>query len=725
MIFYSTTEAELFDWDITERSMTDIKATGFDSVYLEYRNTKASRSNPRFQKWLTRYCQLCRNLEIEVAMDMHIKSISTHLHEYHPEVFTDPLQVQYVEVLEGNFTLKTEGEPLHWGIEKAYLITHASEIKLREAKDVTLDLTQTSIQIEGGGCAMTEVKGPSVSTRAFSLLGHSSGELMLITRVRYTYADRDMGHPDLLDALPRILETMASQERPVRGFMWDEPHFGFAFFPKNGRAISDRLYERFEERFGYDLRSRLIELWWNLSGKDSSLVRLHYAELLEGELAALEARFVKETELFNQNSAGGHSGFLGMHRTMHEELSDDFFIGCSDYFRHNQFTSSGFTDSVFERDDSMLTFFRVAQSLALDSRDGEAWSNNWGFRPTEAHHRYYLPLMGLMRIRWIAHTYHDSMQFGPGYPDHPLWKDMKGHLREHTELFDALEGTQPTADTAVVYNWKVLARYHDASIHTHRRDLLLLSKQLMQQGTQFLFITDEMLVDATIENGVFVTRIGSFKRLILPWADLLEPGAFDTLELLAAAKIEVILFGSPAELTADGTDVRDRFGALIDGVVGDPIKASLGSEITLKDQAFTFAPKEIQPNFESNPKSTYADYLNLYPITPIKGTASIAHVEDRCIGVSKGSIHYFGFDLPYCPGAVKLVIQGWRSPLPKGAILIQSENSEAEYLGVCGEFGEPVSGNLEWEGHPILLEDVHYALFQLQDCEITTLLIKQ
>lgn len=207
----------------------------------------------------------------------------------------------------------------------------------------------------------------------------------------------------------------------------------------------------------------------------------------------------------------------------------------------------------------MLTFFRMAQSLALDSRDGEAWSNNWGFHPTEAHHRYYLPLMGIMNIRWIGHTSHDSIQFGPGYPHHPLWKTLPGHLRNHRKLLNALQGARPLADTGVLYNWKAMARHPDTTIHTHRRNLLLLSKQLMRQDTQFLFLSDGMLAERRIRGTSFDTRIGTFLRLIVPWADLLEPEAFTALERMAKAGIELILFGAPAEYTADGADVRYRF----------------------------------------------------------------------------------------------------------------------------------------------------------------------
>ena len=39
MIFYAMTEAETFDPAIALRGLADIKAKGFDSIYLEFRNT--------------------------------------------------------------------------------------------------------------------------------------------------------------------------------------------------------------------------------------------------------------------------------------------------------------------------------------------------------------------------------------------------------------------------------------------------------------------------------------------------------------------------------------------------------------------------------------------------------------------------------------------------------------------------------------------------------------
>jgi hypothetical protein len=50
MIFYAMTEAETFDPAISTRSLTDIKAKGFDSICLEFRNTRAPHRSPRFRQ---------------------------------------------------------------------------------------------------------------------------------------------------------------------------------------------------------------------------------------------------------------------------------------------------------------------------------------------------------------------------------------------------------------------------------------------------------------------------------------------------------------------------------------------------------------------------------------------------------------------------------------------------------------------------------------------------
>lgn len=701
MIFYSTTEAELFDFSITERGLSDIKTTGFDSIYLEYRNMKADCSSPRFQEWLSAFCRLCEEADMKLVIDTHMRAMNQHFRQEKPEVYSDALKYAYFNLQDGKFELSTTGEVLHWDIEKAYLIERVSGEQLKACRDVTAQVRSGRVHMEGGGCAMTETTGQSVALREFSVEGVNEGELMLVSRHRYLYVDFDYGHPSLMDSVPDLFDMFGGEGRPCEGFMWDEPHFGFAFYPDQGRAISERLYAEFEAQFGYDLRGRLVELWWDVEGSDSAQVRLHYAELLETQLSKTEERYCDEAQVYAKSQGKERISYMGMHRTMHGELADDFYIGCADYFRHNRFTNHGFTDSVFERDDSMFTFFRFAQSLALDSRDGEAWSNNWGFKPTEAHHHYYFPLMGIMNIRWIGHTYHNSILFGPGYPDSDLWPTMPEHLKDHGALIDALAGAKVVADTAVLYNWKAMARYPSKYIHTHRRNLLLMSKQFAQQGTQFLFIDDEILAGAEIEGDDFVTRIGSFSRLIVPWADMLLPEAFVMLQKLAAAGVEILIFGTPAERTSDGACVKADFASLIGVEVQSALCIQFGDTIELEGASFTMAPEQVQENFSSNPAETYPDHYKRYQILVNGVEAAICR---------KGSVAYSGAELPFYPGALAQLVSGFSGSLPERGIAMLHADTLGEFVGICGEYGEPMQGALEWGGQSIDLSGQRYAL---------------
>jgi hypothetical protein len=56
MIFYAMTEAETFDPAISTRSLADLKSKGFDSIYFEYRNTRAPHSSPRFRAAVKHIC---------------------------------------------------------------------------------------------------------------------------------------------------------------------------------------------------------------------------------------------------------------------------------------------------------------------------------------------------------------------------------------------------------------------------------------------------------------------------------------------------------------------------------------------------------------------------------------------------------------------------------------------------------------------------------------------
>ncbi len=481
-IFYGITEAEVSDPRLLEAGIADVVSRGFHGVYFEYRNVHSGCIGERFRNALRAGCNKAQSLGLGVIVDGSYARLADVMRADSPEVFSDSLLPCRVPIEKGCFTLTFSDEIEHRSIERCWLIEKKTGGAAALLCDVTPRVHLAQAVTEGGGCAMTEVKGRALARLTYRLDGVEQGELFVVSRRRFDYTSIDLSHPKLRPYVSRWIAQYRGL--PLAGFAWDEPHFGFAFYRDNGRAISDHLYAVFQQRFGCDLRDRLADLWWDQPDGRSPLTRLHYAELLEQSLADLEADFARQAK---ERLEGSADGFIGIHRTMHEETGDDFYIGCCDYFRHNRHTSGGFTDSVFEREDSMATMLQLARSLAA-ANGGPAWNNSWGFQPREVHHAYYLRLMGAMQVRWLGHMYHSSLMFGPGYPNHPLWTTMKEHLAAHNQLLTALDGARPLPDTAVLYNWRAMAAFPDNYLHVHRRNLLLLGKALTYAQVQFQFV---------------------------------------------------------------------------------------------------------------------------------------------------------------------------------------------------------------------------------------------
>ena len=683
LIFYSLTEAELDNPRLLKRGLADVAARGFDSVYLEYRNVRSGCTTPRFQKAVQVFCQKARARGLNVVVDASYNRLAETIRTEAPEVFSDSLVPQRLPVRKGCFTLSLSDEILHRSIERCWLLEGA------RVRDVTPQVEFVQAVSDGGGCAMTEVKARAVARLTYRLKGIQHGEVLVVVRRRFEYASVDLSHPRLRRYVKRWLGTFDGL--PVNGFAWDEPHFGFAFWREDGRAISDRLYRRFQRRFGYDLRDRLADLWLDQPDGRSALTRLHYADLLEQSLAYLESDFSQQAH----RKLGRRSNvFLGIHRTMHEETSDDFFIGCCDYFRHNRHTSGGFTDSVFEREDSMVTMLHLSRSMAA-AGGGPAWNNSWGFVPKEEHHAYYLRLMGAMQVGWIGHTYHSSGQFGPGYPHHPLWATLAQHLTAHRKLHAALEWAKPVADTAVLYNWRALATFPGNYLHTHRRNLLLLGKALTYAQVQFQFVDEH-----------FLRLARRWRRVIVPWPDLLPPGTLARLGKLAAAGTDVLIFGPPAVRDAAGRPQAGAFARLC-GIRPVERSAELrleeGALLCCKGRTWRLAPAAVEPRYHSNERDSYPGHFKSYTLLPRPGTEVLATVRGRTVGVRRGGVTYFAAELPHFAGLPEALVSGSAGAPRDWALFAYQRGSQPLLAGVA-RHAQPRDATVVWLGSRIRLE---------------------
>ncbi len=707
MLFYGLTEAEVFDPAISARSLADIKSKGFDSIYLEFRNTRAPFRSPRFRAAAARVCEEARRVGLDVALDASLNHCAGDMVADHPELFTDSLAHNRVPVREGRFTLEVGwGDPSTRVLENAWLLRpQGASWQVEEVGSRCRLLTQTS---EGGGCAMTRQRGGAVTRQDWALDGVAAGELLVVVRQRFAYANRDLGHPAQGVYLDRMCDFAG--EHPVAGVVWDEPHFGFDFLD-DAYPVSERLYGVFAERFGYDLRTRLVDLWLDVAGRDSGKVRLDFAELLESQLALLEGDF-KRRALAHPKLGGRNPGLMvGIHRTMHEELSDDFRIGSVDYFRHNQGLTAGCTDSVFEREDSMVTMGLLARAMAALSPSGEAWNNSWGFRPTAEHLAYYLRLMGCLGVRWLGHVYHGSGMFGPGYPHHPTWAGMGGYLAAHRGLLDQLACATPAPDTAVLYHWRGLADFPGNYHHQHRRDLLMACLELSVAQAAITVVDPPTLAAGHAEAGRWATGLGNFRRIVALWPSRLEVAAWGALEQAAAAGVEVVLIGPPAWKNDSGADMHARWAALA-GCAPVAREAALampyGATVDIAGRAWVLDPGLLVPNWRSNPDNTYADNAKVWELA---GGEPIARWGERVIGIRRGTVTTVTTELPQIPGALAALLPVTPAA-PAGLFAFPYVRGDERLLVLCARHAAPVDGAFVWEGRRIVCRGCRHGVLR-------------
>ena len=617
-IFYALTEAEVRDPDLLRGGLEDVAAAGFDAVYLEYRNTHARFFSERFQHAVRRFFEEAERAGLRVIIDLAIGKAIPYVADETPELFVDAWQPVFVDVVDHEATVALPGDFLHHGFDGFWSLTGRVGWTVAGCERLgEPEITETIT--DGGGCAMTRESGRATCRVTLRFADLAAGSVMALRRDRFQYVYVDWGRPEITDWIDRMVDSAA--DLPVAGAFWDEPHHGFAFWPDGGRAISDALLADYERRTGGALIDVAPDLWFDVAGRDSGATRLAFNEMLEDRL------FGKE-QYFRDRALETWPGIeIGTHRTMHEELSDDFIIGCADYFRHNAALTSGYTDSVFEREDSMVTMLQMTRSLAAAYDLPNAWNNSWGFVPTEAHHAFYLPLMGAMGVRWLGHAYRHSHQFGPGYPQHPLWKTLPEHLALSVEVAERLDGCTMAADTAIVYNWRALASFAGPAIHLHRRELMLLTHQLTLGNVPVRFVRPEDLAG---------DGMSEYRRVIVPWADRLPAGALATLGRLGEAGVDVIFTGPPARFDADGADVAGEFAELVGGTARECAWVDAGEVTEIDGAGRKLDPVALTPTYHNNPANTFPEGFPRWEVAAAEGAEVIARAEGACVRRAAG-----------------------------------------------------------------------------------------
>lgn len=358
IIFYVLIDEEIEDFNIIIKSLKDIKKHNFDAIYLEYRGITLNINDPKVIRAVSFLIKEAKKLQIKVILGVGLNLIHNIIRNELPEAFLYTVTPYSVKLKKGEFSFETKfsgstimlpgstGEVLGYSIEKSWII-HKINNRLVRTLDVT-DRFKYKIDVEGGGCLMTREDEPIFMKFTGRIKDCTDdGELFVLIKGNRFISGIDLTNIKLHKIYKNFLNIYSGYK--LDGIACDEPGFSYCFAFGNARPISDNIYYIFKKRFGYSLKDNLLSLYFDIVGKKSYLVRYHYYLLLSDGLSNMERYLKKESK-----KVFGKDILIGIHRTMHEENSDDLYWGSIDYFKHNKGTSDGFTDSVFHREDSML-----------------------------------------------------------------------------------------------------------------------------------------------------------------------------------------------------------------------------------------------------------------------------------------------------------------------------------------------------------------------------------
>jgi hypothetical protein len=406
-----------------------------------------------------------------------------------------------------------------------------------------------------------------------------------------------------------LLEEYKKQNIHFDGFWWDEPGYYFQF---GHYAISERIYKDFLNKYGYDLKEKLYALLLPMDDNSQLKVRYDYFELLMDYVFGGQKRFWQAGEkLFGPLR-------MGIHHTWHT-LPDNMYAGCADYWRGLEALDGGYTDDgafeqYFKADLAgkyeQASFMVLASSLAKFSRNGVAYYNRWGTNYTSEVPIYWNDVMSLFSNVWIQHCYGStaiigaSRNFGPGFPDHELWKILPDLIRKVDKVINITKYKLPVADVAVVFPIPSFLTAHEPTTDQMMEKVNRLVGIMPALGIQADAISDWLFAEGKLKNNVLHVRNQKYKAVLIPSAKVVTKECLAVIIILQKEKFPIYFADELPQFTLDGKQVTldaivsFNIGSNMNVLASNIEKLNLPSPVTkLKDAYVTVIPGDINDLF--------------------------------------------------------------------------------------------------------------------------------
>jgi len=585
-IFWTWQDEEIENHNLLKEQIEDIKTAGFGGVYAAPRSTRYHLFDKEMTSSVVHASKLAEDLSLEFIWCLDPRFAATHIVNetgFGAEMLMVNKQFQENMDAPDKFDLsrfvlnETRLENGRYSLRYNYPIRR----DLHMLTEVGLWLNPIDVE-----------KVYAYQRRDGKVLRSSIKD---ITDSHHLFINRSFnyvevfGKPDLPEgewwifAFPRFMTNMYAYDSPEHerlfltllheykmlkinfdGLWWDEPGYYFQF---GHYVISDRVYQDFNKKYGYDLKDYLFTLTLRLDDNSHIKVRYDYFSLLMDYVFGSEQRFWELSEsLFGPLRMGDHFTWHDIH--------DDMYAGVGDYWRGLKSVDGGYTDSedfeIYftagkEKRFEYIAEMMLAKSLAKFSRSKKAHLNQWGQKYGPEVPVYWNDLMAMFSNEWIQHCYGytgvigAARPFGPGFPDHETWPIMPQLNTRSREILKITDFKLPVAEVAIVYplptlltGWGPQNLYREKKVH----QLLGMMPAL---GIQADAISVDLFASGKLNDGFLEIEDQKYRAVLWPYAEIITPECIKILDQMKKTNFAIYFGNQTPQLITNGYEAQLNF----------------------------------------------------------------------------------------------------------------------------------------------------------------------
>jgi len=542
----------------------DLAASGFEIIRPFLRNVNFTHRSPETVKAIARLVSVAHSLGLKVALDCepHIL-VAKDMAGSFPGSMSLRLVRAQGRLVNGHFKLHVEhpsgsSRPLDFLRIEAAFLDEGGSFRPVEIQDYGIngegEIYETGYTFsehyykEGRPAARrmhTHLWGQLPSTASGQLIVYAT--FKDVTRIDFWSQGCKDYYDDMLECYRDI---------PLDGVGWDEPatdgDWGQYLYGEAFAAAFSRLN-------GYELKSSLHLLDAPGTSSASLKVRLdYYRTLNEGLYEAQRNLALKAKSLFGDNV------ILGSHHTWQGEGNiNDYRAGASDYFRLNDNMDAGYTDCCWWDPKSVAYAYTLASSLGRLTPSGEAEVNTWHWKPTNSLTIYNARLISLYDITWFNIFYGEGSEVAR-YPAHYTWPHVVAETKRNRDLQRIIGRARPVTDVAILHGWETICGVNQPGLAgAHKTFCLNTAELFVEQSIAFDWVDTRLLSDGRVEGGRFVSALGSYSILILPYASFLPRQAWENCKAFAQAGGKLVFVGPPPDRDLSGESLRADFAELL------------------------------------------------------------------------------------------------------------------------------------------------------------------